>query len=240
MPEIKIYNTDSSQGMKQHIPDESIDLIVADSPYNISRTTNFATMAPYTGYNGMDFGEWDKGFDQISWLKDANRVMKNPSSIVIFNCWQNLGLIANALENYNIHAKRPLLLRKTNPIPVKRDRLFINDLEHGLWAVKGQKWTFNRIADNYETGYFSYSLKKYTRHPTEKNLKIIKRLISILSNEGDTVLDPFFGSGTTAVACKQLNREFIGFEISKEYFDEAKSRLFQEYLQVRRCNDGAA
>jgi DNA modification methylase len=102
----------------KEIPNNSIDLILTDPPFNLSKKNNFSTMERYNRYKGMDFGEWDKNFNQLSWLKDAVRIMKNPSSILIFNSWQNLKLIADELEKLGISVKRVLVLRKINPMPV--------------------------------------------------------------------------------------------------------------------------
>lgn len=70
----------------------------------------------------------------------------------------------------------------------------------------------------------------YTKHPTQKPIKLIKELIEKYSKKGDTILDPFLGSGTTAVACKQLNRNYIGIEINPKYYEIARQRLRQEVL----------
>lgn len=220
----KIICGDCLEIMKE-MPDNSVDLIIADPPYNISKENNFGSMERYNQYKGMDFGEWDKNFNQLSWLKEVTRVMKYPSSIIIFNSWQNLKLISDELEKNRCSVKRILVLRKTNPMPVNRDRLFTNSFEFIIWAIKGEKWVFNRRYDNFETGYFECKNNGVTKHPTEKQVKIIKELVTILSNENDMILDPFLGSGTTAVACKSLNRKFIGIEISEDYCKIAKERL---------------
>jgi len=219
----KIICGDCLKIMKD-IPDKSVDLILADPPYNISKKNNFATMERYNQYKGMDFGEWDRGFDQISWLKIAIKKMKYPSSILVFNSWQNLKLISDEIESLGLSTKRILVIRKTNPMPVNRDRLFTNSFEFCLWATKGNKWTFNRKG-HFETGYFKCKNNGITKHPTEKNIDVIKKLIDILTNETDIVLDPFLGSGTTAVACKSLRRCYIGIEISPEYCEMARKRV---------------
>ncbi len=205
-------------------PDKSIDLVVTDPPYNISKKNNFATMERYNQYKGMDFGEWDKKFNQVNWLKYAINKMKNPSSIVIFNSWQNLKIISNELERLGVNTKRILVIRKTNPMPVNRDRLFTNSFEFALWATKGSKWTFNR-RDKYETGYFECRNNGVTKHPTEKSKNVIKSLIEVLSNKNDVILDPFLGSGTTAIACKELGRKYIGIEVSPKYCEIARKRI---------------
>ena len=191
-------------------------------------------MERYNQYKGMDFGQWDKGFNQISWLPEIERVIKNPSSIIIFNSWQNLKLIADALIKLNLMVKRILVLRKTNPMPINRDRMFVNSFEFMVWATKGKKWTFNRRFDNFETGYFECKNNGITKHPTEKQVKTIKELITILSNKNDIVLDPFLGSGTTAIACKEMNRRFIGIDISEKYCEIARKRLMNVPEKLER------
>jgi DNA modification methylase len=219
----KIHCADCLEFMKD-IPDKSVDLVIADTPYNISKKNNFATMERYNQYKGMDFGEWDKGFNQTAWLGVVFKKMKNPSSILIFNSWQNLKLISDELERLGLSTKRVLIIRKTNPMPVNRDRLFTNSFEFCLWATKEKGWTFNREG-HFETGFFECKNNGITKHPTEKNIDVIKRLVKILSNKDDLVLDPFLGSGTTAVACKSLGRRYIGIEISPEYCDIAHKRV---------------
>jgi site-specific DNA-methyltransferase (adenine-specific) len=219
----KIICGDCLEVMK-NIPDKSVDLVIADSPYNISKKNNFATMERYNQYKGMDFGEWDKNFNQISWIETTIRIMKNPSSIIIFNSWQNLKLISDELEKFGLSTKRILVIRKTNPMPINRDRLFTNSFEFCLWATKGSHWTFNREG-HFETGYFECKNNGVTKHPTEKNINVIKKIIKVLSNKNDVIIDPFLGSGTTAVACKSLGRRYIGIEISPKYCEIAKARV---------------
>ena len=220
---IKIIQGDCIEQMKL-LEENSVDAIIADPPYNVSKKNNFGTMERYNQYKGMDFGEWDKEFNQINWLKEAVRVMKNPSSIIIFNSWQNLKIVSDELESLGISVKRILVIKKTNPMPVNRDRLFTNSFEFAIWGTKGRKWTFNRRG-KYETGFFECKNNGETKHPTEKQIKTMEELITILTNEGDFILDPFLGSGTTLLACHKLNRNGIGIEKEEEYIKIAQARL---------------
>jgi hypothetical protein len=182
-------------------------------------------MERYNQYKGMDFGKWDKKFNQLEWIKYAIPKLKDGSNIIIFNSWQNLKLISDELEENGCSTKRILVVKKTNPMPVNRDRLFVNSFEFMIYATKGGKWTFNRRFDYYETGFFECKNNGETKHPTEKQVKTMKELITILTNKGQTVLDPFMGSGTTGVACKELGREFIGIEKEQEYIKIAEKRI---------------
>ena len=215
-----------------------VDAIITDPPYNISRDNNFKTMKDREGRVGIDFGEWDKDADITSWIEKASKLVKENGNVIIFNSWENLGLIKEVAEKCDLQIKRPLIFHKSNPAPFNRDRLNVNDVEFGLWFVKGKrntkkvlkstKWTFNR-QDKLQSCVNKYvvesggGFKKY--HPTQKAVKQIKWLIEIYTNENDTILDCFMGSGTTGVACKNLNRDFIGIELDKKYFEIAKKRI---------------
>ena len=108
-------------------------------------------------------------------------------------------------------------------------RVFVNDVEFAVWGVKNSKgnptgWTFNR-QDVFEKCCISATVQSSDLHPTMKDVNVILKLVKILTNEGDLVLDCFMGSGTTGVACEILKRRFIGIELDKNYFDIASNRL---------------
>ena len=222
----QLYNRDSLQFMKE-IPANSVDAIITDPPYNISRDNNFTTM----GRAGIDFGEWDKDFDLTSWIKVAEPLLKKGGNIVIFNSWKNMTNITKSLEENGFEVKDLIRWKKTNAMPRNRDRRFITDYEVAVWAVKkGGKWTFNRLSDTYEIpeivgGLTPKSEKIEGGHPTQKPIYVMEWLIERLTNEGDVVLDPFMGSGTTGVACKNLNRKFIGVELDENYYNIAYNRI---------------
>ena len=209
----------------KEIPDQSIDLILTDPPYNISRKNNFATM----GRTGIDFGEWDKGFDQISWLEIATKKIKVGGSLIIFNSWGGIGEIIKNAESLNLQAKDVIRWVKSNPMPRNRDRRYITDSEVAIWLTnKKGKWTFNRQNDTYDRPEYNYPIvsgKEKTKHPTQKPVKLLEEILLRHSNQNDIILDPFMGSGSTGVACLNTNRNFIGVELDKQYFEIAKSRM---------------
>ena len=223
---IKLNNGDSIEFMKE-LDNNTIDAIITDPPYNISRDNNFKTM----GRNGIDFGEWDKNFNLTNWIKIAQPLLKKGGNIVIFNDWKNMSYIVEELEKNNFEVKDLIRWKKTNAMPRNRDRRFITDYEVAVWAVKkGGKWTFNRLSDTYEIpeivgGITSKSEKINGGHPTQKPIYVMKWIIERLTNENEIVLDPFMGSGTTGVACRELNREFIGSELDENYFNIAQQRI---------------
>jgi site-specific DNA-methyltransferase (adenine-specific) len=145
----------------------------------------------------------------------------------VFNAWRNLGLIADYAEKQGFDTKDMIRLEKSNPMPRNRDRRYITDYECAIWFVKnGAKWTFNRQDSKYQRPKFVASIESGL-HPTQKNLSLMENLVKIHSNQGDMVIDPFMGSGTTGVACKNLGRKFIGIEQNADYFDIAKNRIYE-------------
>ena len=209
------------------LENESVDALITDPPYNIARDNNFKSM----GRAGIDFGEWDKGFNLISWLPIAIEKLKKGGNIIIFTSWKNTTPIIKELEKINCEAKDMIRVEKSNPMPRNRDRRFVTDYEIAIWAVKkGAKWTFNRFDEKYERPLIETSVTPKSQkidkgHPTQKPLYAMEWLIERLTNDGDVVLDPFMGSGTTGVACQNLNRDFIGCELDEEYFLMAQKRL---------------
>ena len=207
-----------------------VDAIITDPPYNISKKNNFPTMLNKYGRQanrtGIDFGEWDKGFDLYGWLDVAYKLIRSGGTLFFFNSWKNIGEMAKYAEKLGFEAKDMFRWEKTNPMPRNRDRRYIVDFELGVWAVKGKKWTFNRLDPKFQRPkYVGSTVSSNRLHPTQKPVELMEMIIRIHTNKGDLVLDPFVGSGTTGVACKNLNRDFIGIELDKKYFKIAKRRI---------------
>ena len=227
----KIINADCMDILKQ-LPDKCIDLVLTDPPYNISRNNNFDTMK---GRQGFDFGDWDKGFNQINWLELATKKVKDAGSIIVFNSFENIGLMADVFRKNDIDVKCLLRWIKPNPFPRNVERLYVNNMELALWGVRGSGWVFNKPKNTpYMTGEFNYPVvsgEEKTKHPTQKSLKLFENILNIHSNENDLVLDCFSGSGTTAIACHRLKRRFICIEKDPEYWKASCKRLEDEQRQ---------
>lgn len=228
----KIVNGDSFELLKK-LPEDSVNHLISDPPYNISKANNFHTME---GRAGIDFGEWDKGFDLTGWIEDAVKAVKQGGNIIIFNAWRNLPLISDELEKHGCEIKNICRWVKNNPMPRNRDRLYITDYEYFLWAVKKpkgkEKWIFNRNEDEpyvrpeYKTGLTPKS-ERYG-HPTAKPVELLSQIIKRHTSEGDIILDPFMGAGSTGVASLMNGRNFVGMELDEEFFKICSERM-EEY-----------
>lgn len=140
-----------------------------------------------------------------------------------------IGEIIKNAESLNLQAKDVIRWVKSNPMPRNRDRRYITDSEVAIWLTnKKGKWTFNRQNDTYDRPEYNYPIvsgKEKTKHPTQKPVKLLEEILLRHSNQNDIILDPFMGSGSTGVACLNTNRNFIGVELDKQYFEIAKSRM---------------
>ena len=218
-----------SYSLIKSLSDASVDLILTDVPYNVSKENNIKTMPDRNGRNGIDFGEWDDGFD-LNTLKEFVPLLKQDGSFITFCAFEQYVEIRRILESAGLICKDKFIWKKTNPMPRNRNRSYISNCEMGVWFVrKGGKWTFNRQNEKYQQMVFEYpsesggGMKRY--HPTQKNVKLLEELIKIHSNENDVIFDPFMGSGSTCIAAFNTGRHFIGFEKERKYYDIACNRL---------------
>lgn len=214
-----IYNCDCLEGMKL-IPDGSVDLVVTDPPYEFdTRGSGFYKKKDY--YDEIAAQGLAAGITE-EYLIELERIMK-ATNIYLFCNKNQLRMYFNFYKEKNCDL---LVWHKRNPIPVVNNK-YLSDLEYIFFArEKGV-----RLGGNYATlskVYTSNVNKEDLNtwgHPTIKPLPIIQTLIGNSSSEGDVILDPFIGSGTTAVACIKEKRNFIGFEINKEYYNKACKRI---------------
>ena len=209
----KIYCMDCLEGMKQ-IPDNSIDLVVADPPYNLNK--------PFKNDN-LTEEEYISFLTPI--LKKLKNIIKPKHSIIIFfDSGQKLPLFWKSILKTKLYFQKSCTLYKPNDCSMPHNRILRKsevfyilsktpELHH-----EGEKYIHDCLIAN-------HTKKEKWYHPTAKNINIIKELILSHSCKHDLVLDPFMGSGATAVACKLLNRHYIGFEINPDYCRIAEQRL---------------
>lgn len=287
----KIYNEDCINGMNTIIPDESIDLIIADPPY-------FKVVGEKWDYmwrTEEDYLNWSK-----QWINEASRVLRKGGSFYLFGYFRMLSRLLPLLEDAGLELRQQIVLNKgmqaVSGRATKNYKMFPNVTESilflykdskpyvkeflkkrqkelgytakyineelgvksnggGMWSIYTGKnvckqlptedlWnklqkilkfeipyskicqTFNAqmgVTDVWDDIKFYGEKRRF--HPTQKPLDLITRLVLASSNEGNIVLDPFMGSGSTAVACRDNNRKYVGFEVDEKYYSQSIERL---------------
>ena len=226
---IDLRQGDCLEVMKD-IPDKTIDLIVTDPPYNVSATNDGGTINKVKKLNKSlkDLVETNitNGYDIETLGEEFMRVMKEPNIYLWCNKTQIPEYFKFYVEKYK--CKFDILCwHKNNALPTYSNK-YLSDTEYLLYFRKGKGKCFPKSYEDAKTYYIApinHKDKKKYKHPTIKPLDITEKVIKNSSKENDIILDPFMGSGTTGVACKQLNRNFIGIELLEEYYNIAKERI---------------
>lgn len=227
---IKLYNGDCNKILEDLIKENvHIDAVIADIPYNIKQA------------------DWDNNFDLEIVLPKIDKLLKQSGNIIIFNGWSYVIDTKLSLDkfftirNWIVYDRIKGRGAKTNLVSTREDI---------LWYSKGENkgYTFNRVMSNIpkKTGGMGKKNGEINRalsnvwsdispivpwsperieHPTQKPVQLMERCVKLWTNEEDTILDFTMGSGSTGVACKNLNRNFIGIELNKEYFEIAENRI---------------
>lgn len=231
-----LLNGDCVQ-MIDRIPDGSVSLILTDPPYNLglfmkSRGTNMGKLREnhfaVSGWDQLGARDWETKMD--AFFSAAARVMKMRGSMIVFMSLIKVQSIIELATKHGFYYKTTGVWHKTNPLPRNMNLQFVNSTEAWLYFVfKGTTGTFNNgkkvVHDYVETSVVPLSEKKFGKHPTQKPIALMEHFVKLLTNKGDTVFDPFMGSGSSGVASLKLGRKFIGIEMSKEYFNLARKRM---------------
>ena len=235
---MELYNEDCLKVI-QKLEDNSIDLLITDPPYNLGefirkRNYNLKSMRENSLENIIDWDSLSKGEYLVNMNKFFSVIsskLKVGANVIIFLSSLRIESIIEIAERYNFYYKTTGVWHKTNPMPRNMNLHFVNSNEFWLYFVYKKRTgnTFNNenrmIMDYIESSTPKSSEKQYGKHPTQKPIQIIDYLIKILSREGDLVLDPFLGSGTTGESAVRLKRNFIGIELDRNYFEMAKKRI---------------
>jgi site-specific DNA-methyltransferase (adenine-specific) len=213
--------------MLKNIPDSSIDLIITDPPYDISCTGGGGNQGHKISTMGKDLVDLNinTGYDIRKVGKEIVRVMKKMN--VYF--WCNKKQIP---EYFDFYVKEQgckfdiLTWNKTNPVPTYSNK-YLTDTEYCLYFRNGGMCEPKNYEDakTYWFDPINASDKQIWEHPTIKPQHMIEKLIRNSSKQGQLVMDLYLGSGTTAAACKKLNRNFIGSEINEKYYNIALKRV---------------
>ena len=206
---LQFHNNDCVSHM-QSMPDDSVTMTLTDIPYDV--------------VNNYDCGirEYNKGnadvltFDLAKFIEEVVRVTKG--SIYVFCSTEQVSTIRAGFVSKGL-STRLCIWEKTNPAPVHGDKFWLSSIECCVFARKS-KATFN---EHCSSAVWRESIeRKIKHHPTPKPVKLLSRIIRASTNEGDTVFDPCMGSGSTAMACKATNRNFIGVDLDENYVTLAR------------------
>jgi len=233
----KLYCGDALEVLKK-LPDESVDLILTDPPYNVSKPGHdiVDTRSEARRKIKLDFGEWDHGV--VKWrdfIDDFVRLLKPTGVLVMFYDQLEIGCVGKYLqEEHGFQVRHIGVWVKTNPVPQMRKVKWQNALEFFLIATKNHG-TGHHF--NYKLGqspcYFIHSVSFKHYHPAQKPKPLIEWIMKYWSFQGDLVLDPFAGAGTTLVVAEELGRRWIGIEINEEYCELTKNRVLMVLKEKR-------
>jgi site-specific DNA-methyltransferase (adenine-specific) len=247
-----IFNGDCLKILRS-LPENSIDMIFADPPYMLSNDGFTCQNGKMVNVNK---GKWDKsnGFEEDTifheeWISACRRILKPEGTIWISGTYHSIYQCGYLLQKNRFHILNDIAWFKPNAPPNLSCRFFTASHETLIWARKDKKAKHTFNYNEMKNGLFpddklkkensqmrsvwsipspKISEKEFGKHPTQKPLELLKRIILASTKENDIVLDPFCGSGTTGLACRCLkNRSFIGIEIEKNFCDLAKKRLLQ-------------
>ncbi|MBI3589123.1 MAG: site-specific DNA-methyltransferase [Candidatus Liptonbacteria bacterium] len=232
------------------IPSDSVDMVFADPPYNLSNggfTVHAGRMV------SVNKGDWDKskGFEDdydfhYRWLEACKRVLKPNGTLWVSGTYHSIYQCGHALQALGYHILNDISWFKPNASPNLSCRFFTASHETLIWARKDKKGkhTFNyeamkdgqwpedkikkpglQMRSVWSIGTPKPEEKKYGKHPTQKPLDLLRRVILASTNKGDLILDPFTGSSTTGIAAITQGRKFIGIDLEQSYLELSKKRF---------------
>lgn len=254
VPENELFHGDAIKILKS-LPDGSIDHCITDPPYNISGYDNKKKIGWLNSnsywtkekkFSKID-ANWDKftnndyEFFTASWLKEVSRVLKPNGNIIIFGTYHSIYKIGSILDTMGKKIINSIVWYKRNAFPNVTQRMLCESTEYAIWAVNNSQknaknWVFNyhdlkkinggtQMRNMWDIPSTPSSERKHGKHPSQKPVAVLNRLVIGASNKNEIILDPFVGSGTLPVVAKTLGRKFIGIDNEKKYLEIAKKRL---------------
>lgn len=246
-PGAVVYRTDCLRLMRL-MPAGCVDAVFADPPYRLS---GGGVTVKGGRVRSVDKGEWDRsrGFAadhefNVRWLSEARRVLKPDGTLWVTGTHHVIFSLGYALQSLGFRVVNHVVWEKPDPPPNASHTAFRHSHESLIWASKNRasRYTFNHDLVNRVNGTdgpepaaqvssvwrmraVPRSEKRHGYHPTQKPLRLVRRALLASTREGELVLDPFAGSGTTAVAAKELNRTFVGAELEEEFLELAGRRI---------------
>jgi site-specific DNA-methyltransferase (adenine-specific) len=248
----KLYHGDVLDVLKR-FEDKKFDLIFSDPPYNLS---NDGLTCKSGAFVSVNKGDWDRsnGFEQDlkffeAWIKECKRVLKDDGTLWISGTYHSIFLCGYTLQKQGWHILNDISWFKPNASPNLSCRMFTASHETLIWAKKTKKskhqFNYDYLKnEEWDEDFFKSPNKQmrsvwriptpkkqekaYGKHPTQKPLALLERVIHASSKEKDLILDPFCGSGTTGVAALKHNRKFVGIDKSLEYLENIAIKRIQE------------
>ncbi|MDA0998242.1 MAG: site-specific DNA-methyltransferase [Proteobacteria bacterium] len=231
------------------LPESSVDMVFADPPYNLQLSGELTRPGNQSRVDGVD-DAWDRFADfaeydvfSRAWLAAARRVLKPNGTLWVIGSYHNIFRVGTTLQDLGYWILNDVVWRKSNPMPNFRGRRFTNAHETLIWCARGKESRYRFNYDAMKTLNDDLQMRSdwlipicagperlkddagRKAHPTQKPEALLHRVIMAATEIGDTVLDPFMGSGTTGAVAKKLGRSFIGIEREEMYVDIAKERI---------------
>lgn len=228
----------NNKNLSKIIEEKTIDMIFADPPYFLSSDGITCKSGKMVSVNKAT---WDKTINikekikyNRNWIKECKKVLKDNGTIWVSGTFHNIYSVGIALELEGFSIINNITWQKPNPAPNLSCRTFTHSTETIIWArkkdAKNNKYYFNyqlmkqinngkQMKDVWNINLPKNDEKKFGKHPTQKPLSLLERIILSSTKENELILDPFNGSGTTGIAAKKLNRKYIGIDNDKNYLD---------------------
>ena len=214
-----IYHMDALT-LLRHMPDNSVDLIVTDPPYGVTNAVKSNVQTMRVAVSSLNKHDADTvTFDLNELMLELLRVAKQ--WVYIFGSTEQIGVWRGIVSKQG-YTSRLGFYQKINPPTFNGQYIWLNATEMMLIVRMGSGAVFNRFC---QAPIFKYPIGSAKEHPTQKPVRLIEELIESSSNPNALILDPFIGSGTTAVAAQRLGRQYIGCDISAEYVEIARRRV---------------
>ena len=219
-----------SRDIIKRIPDNSVDFILTDPPYNLGQHSTGNIPLPGRTAMNNDVAEWDMiDFNPEEWADEFIRILKPTGNLFIFTSYNQLGRWYNCLD-HKFDTSNFMVWHKTNPAPKIFKAGFLNSCEM-IFTCWNKKHTWNFISQaemhNFVESPICMKPERLSdpKHPAQKPVSILKKMIKIATNEDDIIFDPFMGVGSVGVAALDMDRRFIGVEIDESYFRAARERI---------------
>jgi len=219
----------------------SVDCIITDPPYHITNPSSITFVGSVPTSVKKRWGHWEKDtFEEYEEMvcgviDESKRLLKENKCLLMWLRAEYGGYFARYAETQGWKLLSTLIWNKPNPVPHIRKTNYRSAFEYCMVVCNGDKSVpFNFLSQKRMTNVFNHPIgQKETDHPTEKPVSLFNWHVEVHTDPGDTVLDPFMGSGTTGASCAKTGRNFIGIELNPDYYKIAEKRIAEAQSQMR-------